>query len=251
VNAGYGFPAGTQTIYNYDQNSETGVFKVDPVEYSYGKGFNFVSSFGAMYNKYFGAELGIGYLLGSKIETTNNMNTLYATAKNITTDNSKMLFFVPALVFEGGFEKINPYARIGLIVAFPKITSKDEATVTSAFSQTSLKTVEVTKYKMDLGFGVNAALGILFNMSDNFAIFGECNFNSLSITPKSSEITESSIGGVDNLSSMTISEKETVYEKNYVEDPLNPSAENEPSKELKIKIPFSSVGANIGIKISF
>ena len=28
VNAGYGFPAGTQTIYNYDQNSETGFLRL-------------------------------------------------------------------------------------------------------------------------------------------------------------------------------------------------------------------------------
>ena len=242
---------GTQTMFNYDQNYETEVYKVDVIKYSYGKGLNFAGTFGGMFNKNIGAELGIGYLLGSKIESTSNLTALTTTTKSTTTDNNKMLFFVPTLVIESGFEKINPYARIGLIVAFPKITSKDEATVTSAFSQTSLKTVEVTEYKMDLGLGANAALGILFDVSDNFAIFGECNINALSITPKSSEITESSSDGIDNLNSMTTSEKETVYENSLTENPLNPPSEGEPSKSLKFKTPFSSVGANIGIKISF
>lgn len=251
VGAGYGLPAGTQTGFNTDQSMVTDIYKTEVVNYSFGKGLNFAGTFGAMFNKNLGMELGIGYLIGSKTEFTDNYTTTGSTSKSTSTMKSKMLFFVPALVIESGFEKINPYARLGLVVALPKVTNEDERTVSSTYSSTTHKSIEKTDVKMDLGLGANAALGILFNLSDNFAIFGECNINALSITPKSSEITESSTDGVDNLSSMTTSEKETVYEKSVTEDPLNPPSDSEPSKSVKFKLPFSSVGANIGVKISF
>ena len=104
---------------------------------------------------------------------------------------------------------------------------------------------------MDLGIGANAALGVMFNLSESFAIFGECNVNSLSITPKSSKITEETVDGADQLPSMSTYEKETVYEKDYTYDPTVIISTSDPAKDIKVKMPFSSIGANVGVKISF
>jgi len=249
IGGGYGLPAGTSSFQNSERNNVTQTNKYDAVNYSFGKGINFAATFGDMFNKNFGAELNIGYLLGGTTEFTDNTIDVSATDEIKEKINSNMIFFTPALVIESGFEKINPYARIGLIIGIAKGFSEYDHTYDLAGSTNS--SVEKTEYKMDIGLGANAALGVMYNISESFAIFGECNINSLSITPKSSEITVSTLNGTDQLNSMSISEKKTDYLSSYSYDQNSTPSTSEPRKEIKTKMPFSSIGANIGVKISF
>jgi len=247
INAGYGLAAGTQTMWN---TTQTTTMAYEAVNYSLGKGINAAGTFGFMFNKNFGAELNIGYLMGGETEITDKSTIGSNTEENVDIFKGSMVSITPAFIVESGFETVNPYARFGLVIgAMTNVV--DEMTETSTVGSTTTKVFQKTEYKMDLGLGANAAFGLMYNVSESFGIFGECNMNLLNITPKTSEITEFTVDGTDRLADLTVSEKQYEYEKEYTYDPANPGSTGSPSKSIKMKMPFSSVGANIGVKISF
>ncbi len=103
-----------------------------------GDGINIGANLGYMLNKNLGFELGVNYLLGGKIKSSfTSYNGDYSNDESA----SKMIQIKPTLVFRAGFEKINPYAKIGMLIGSGKITntqsgkkSSDTYTQTREFS---------------------------------------------------------------------------------------------------------------------
>ena len=245
VNVGYGFATDKQFWdANTTQNSTTSS-TTEIVNLSLGKGINFGGAFGYNFNKNVGAEIGIGYLLGGETTATNKQ--LNGDIDKITI-SAKMLQINPTLVISAGMEKINPYAKFGLLLASGTITENENNT----FIGGSREIIKEFKGGIQLGF--QGGLGVEYKLSENLGIFGELNLNSLSYSPNESTRTkdETKAGGIveNNLIGDDVYEIKTVYEDSITSS-TSPPDRNAPRKQLKFTLPFGSLGLNFGVKYNF
>ncbi len=250
INAGYGFIMSSSVAHNYSQTTTSSPSFTysntnEAVNLSLGKGLNFGGAFGYMFNKNIGAELGISYLLGGTTKFGNESNYAPGHSNYEQTVHSNMLRFIPSLVIASGFEGINPYAKFGLLIGTGSIFFDGDLDADGNIA------VENWKYNGGFALGLNSAIGAIFTMNDNISIFGEIDMVNLSYAPTKGELTESTLNGVDQLPTMTTSEKEIEFVDSYTFESANPPSDSEPSKEIKFKMPYGSVGLNVGLKINF
>ncbi|NVO01282.1 MAG: outer membrane beta-barrel protein [Bacteroidetes bacterium] len=255
VNVGYGFGIGTQTWMNNSTrnvNSVTGVNTgtEEAVKISLGKGLNFAGTIGAMFNKNVGAELGINYLIGGKTTCKDEYNytgNLIIPSYTRTTENifsANMLKINPSILVTSGSKEIDPYAKFGIVLGFGSATSERTETYSSGDINES-----AFKYSGGMSIGITSAFGVNFNLNKNMAIFGELNMTNLSYAPKKGIYLKYSENGVDQLATMTTIEKEVEYVDSYTYDSSVAANVTQPDKQTSIKLPFSSLGINLGIKI--
>jgi hypothetical protein len=250
INAGYGINTSSFVAQNSSNSTTTSPpysysYSNEAVNYSFGKGLNFGGAFGYMINKNIGAELGISYLLGgtTKIVNESHFGTMHNTSE--LSMYSNMLRFIPSVVIASGFEGINPYAKFGLLIGTGSFFMDSDE------NRDGDVTVEKWKYNGGFALGLNSAIGAMFTINDNISIFGEIDMVNLSYAPTKAELTEASLNGVDQLPTMTTREKEIEFVDSYTLESANPPSDSEPSKEIKFKMPYGSVGLNVGLKINF
>lgn len=233
---------------DYGANNYTDISSVtsteEKVNVSLGKGINIGAAFGYKFHKNIGAELGISYLLGSKTSWEKKYFGGDYYNENVS---SKMLQVKPTLVLSTSFEKTNPYAKLGAIIGSGSITENIDR------SDIGAGDVYNDKYIKDRGlaFGYAASLGTTYKINTKFSLFAEINLNSLAYKPTKGTKTVSTKNGVDNLSSLLISDKEFEYVDTYQYGstiPYNPDA---PRKELATTFEYSSIGLTIGLLYHF
>jgi hypothetical protein len=233
----------SQNLNYYEFYNHTGSYDSDLIEQiniSLGKGLNFGGSFGYMFNKNIGTELGISYLLGGKSKAKQQQDYFLSTTDHSISSN--MLRFMPTMIISSGLENVNPYMRFGLVIGIGSVNYQYEENYDS----------DITKMKMKmyggLALGLNAAVGANFNLNDKVSLFCEIIMVNMSYAPTKGEVTEALYNEIDQLINASTSEKEIEYVKSYDYDDFESSLE--PRKELKQKLPFGSVGINFGIAIS-
>ncbi len=244
INAGYGLQMSSRNIdyfsftnFSIDTTSST----QEQVKTSLGKGLVFEGAVGYLFNKNIGVELGVSYLLGTKTQTN---QTLYGSRRNNSL-SANMLRINPSFVVSCGFEKINPYAKLGLIIGFGKIFYEDDYT-----SAGGSVVSEIMELSGGIALGLNAGAGIMYHLNEKLSLFGEINMVNLSYSPSRGELTKSTINGTDRLPDLTIAEKEVDFVDSYTTDTNTPYTHTEPREELKESFPFGSAGLNVGIKIN-
>jgi opacity protein-like surface antigen len=245
INAGYGLNMSSQNIdyfhfinYTIDTVSST----QEQVKTSLGKGFVCEGAVGYMFNKNIGAEISVSYLLGAKTKTK---QTLYGTIRNNSLA-ANMLSINPSILIACGFEKINPYAKLGLIVGYGKIIYEDD--YTSAGGSLVSEKMELSG---GIALGLKAGAGVTYNLSEKLSLFGEINMVNLSYSPTKGKLKKSSIDGTDRLPDMKTSEKEVDFVESYTSDTNTPYTNDVPRKELIETYPFGSAGINVGIQFKF
>lgn len=252
--SGYGFPAApylmADNIIVYSSGESGSTFESEIVKGSgsFGKGIQVGAVFGYMFNKNMGAELGINYLIGSKIESKREYKDGYWARIGEITESANMLRFTPSLKITTGNGNLKPYLKAGLVIGVAsKILSTYKTTYTGEFDPP----VEESEYEMTGGisFGFTGALGADFMFSKSIGIFAEIGIITQSWAPKKRECIKFTIGGQDHLDDLTTSQREVEFvesassDSDYVDEDI-------PRQELKTYYPFSSVDFNVGIKIS-
>ncbi|MFA9212866.1 MAG: outer membrane beta-barrel protein [Candidatus Methylacidiphilales bacterium] len=240
----------TATLNGLSNQTQSGTVTTNEiVELAFGKGINFGGAVGYMFNKNIGTELNISYLLGGTTTAKNSSNSS-TSSNSINLDySSTMLSFIPSIVITPGFEKINPYARFGLIIGVPTVTGK--LSNSNTFNGETNTTNQTTIFNGSLAFGSQSAFGIDYKINDKFSLFGELNFTSLTYTPTKGEITESKLNGVDNLATLNTRDKKIEY-VDIISQDINVAPDpNAPQKAIKPSLPFSSVGINVGVVYHF
>jgi opacity protein-like surface antigen len=245
INAGYGLKMSSQNLPDYNMNNltmDSTSSKLEQINASLGKGFNVEGAFGYMFTKNIGAELGISYLLGAKVKA----KATYMDGSIADYTLSAQMFRInPSVIIACGFNKINPYAKLGLIIGFGSITYKED------HNESGSTEVMETKLNGGMAFGLNAGAGVIFKLTKLLSLFGEINMVNLSWAPTKGKMTEYNLNGTDQLPNLKTSEKEIDFVDHYTIDSKNPRPDSEPRQELKQKFPFGSVGLNIGLKIRF
>ena len=236
-------PSGSGTVETYKISNGTG---------SFGRGLQFGATVGYMFSENIGAELNVGYLVGSKITNTDTeLKNNGDTYSSIATASGNMLRLTPALRFSLGKDKLKPYMRVGLVIGVGnKIVSKYSST---NFDVSNGKT-NIDQSEMAITGGVSmgfaAGIGVNYMFSDKVGIFAELGIISQAWAPSKSVLTSSTSNGADNLQFMTTSQKETDYVNSYTttSGTFSPGT---PSTQLKQYTPFSSVGINVGVHLAF
>jgi opacity protein-like surface antigen len=247
VNVGYATSsAGATNVLNVQNSSNTTtVDEVEAIKFSFGKGANAGLSFGYMFNENIGAELGIQYLMGGKTKYTNTTTSTFVNSTNNGEVAAKMVQIKPTIVLATSMKNITPYAKIGMVIGSGKITEKNNSTFGTTTPSTSNRKIE---YKGGTALGFTAAVGLNFSVSKSLSLSGELNMVNMQYSPKKGTITEYFENGVDKLSTLSVSNKETEY-SNKVNDTPTPSTV--PSKGTTITMPFGSIGINVGVKYNF
>jgi Outer membrane protein beta-barrel domain len=198
-----------------------------------------------MFNNNIGVQMNVKDFFGLPIKQSfNNFNTGESSSHTESFRYSGMMLqVIPSVVLDLGLDKIDPYARFGMSIG--------------AFPQVMLKKTEVQngntyeymgKYIGNVPLGFSAAVGVKYNLNDNFSLFGEFDCNGINYSPKKYKLTKYSVNGVDALSTLPVSQTETDFVKSYDQTQNTPGS---PTKQLKQIFPFSNFELNIGVTYRF
>ncbi|MCX6187418.1 MAG: outer membrane beta-barrel protein [Bacteroidetes bacterium] len=243
LNGGYSWA--TATMSTSSLNEVGSISSLDKVNFNFGKGINLGGAVGYMFNKNIGAELGINYLLGGNTE----FSLKSSFSNDAYTYSATLLSFIPSIVITPGFDKINPYAKFGLSIGSATFTVKDENIGTSGSITNTTNITNV--YSGGVALGLVSSLGATYKVADKISVFAEMCILTMKYSPTKSELTESKINGVDNLSNLNTRSKVTEYSDSYSIDNSVPTDNNTPRKSIAPNFPFSSIGVNVGIIIGF
>jgi hypothetical protein len=155
-----------------------------------------------------------------------------------------MLAISPCFVFK---TDIGFYGRAGVVLGFPKLSEEYKSESSGSSSGTTESTYE---YTGNMALGYTGAIGIAVG-GGGFKVYVEASFVSLTWAPTKREETVYKVNGVDQLSSLSTSDKITRFEDSYTRDTRVTTDPNQESVSLKSYAPFSSVGLKAGITIGF
>lgn len=260
IDAGYGIPLSSQNmggnytanhVANYDEGTDTYYQTWESVSSTLGKGSDFGVSYGYMFTKHIGAELGVSYFIGGKVKTKNlfTFTEIEYSETNIyydheyNTKSANMLRLTPSLIFTVQLNEISAYTKFGLIVGKGYILNE------SSDEENHETVVTTQKLYGGLAVGVNAGVGVSYQLSERISIVGELNTINLSYSPTKGKMTEYTLNGEDYLPDISLFMKETEFVNSIDSEEYTPD-ETKPTKALKQAYPFSSIGFNIGIRIN-
>jgi hypothetical protein len=243
THAGYATGAAKQSVssldYNNEENSGT-TEKRDQIYLSLGQGINTGITFGYNLNSNVALNLGVSYFMGSKVEARqSNLSSTFALSMS-----AKMLRLNPSVSISSDFEKFDVYAKMGMIIGSAKITLNAENSYSQSFGETTVI------LNGGLAFGISSGIGAIYSVSERIALFGEIEMINMAYSPTKGERTKSIVNGIDQLPTETVSQKEIEFLDNYTETD-NSDLDSEPLKLSTFKLPFGSIGLNVGLRINF
>jgi len=255
INVGYNFANNAGTAYQYgeviefyDGTSTTSTDSFELVKLSLGKGLNFSGQFGYMFNKNIGAEIGVGYLLGSETSATNSYVNSFNSGSTTNTLKANQIQIKPTLVIAAGYSKINPYAKLGLVMGMSKIFYTSDSIDTDSFgTDVSSMEAEMTGGMM---LGLRASAGINYSLNDKIALFAELTSISGNIKPTEGEITKSTTNGENNLDGATYNDTHIEFVDSNISDGSS-TPDNVAEKSVRPNFSASSLGLNFGVAFHF
>jgi len=184
-----------------------------------GSGLHYGGGIGYVVNDFLNIGLDADYLDGRKITTT----TGSASSPYVTTFTHSVFSIIPNITFKALSEPTYYiYNRLGIIMAVN--TKLNQLTTDSTSNGNNLYSLgnDNTKYTVGFSAGVQAAIGVQFEIAKNIKGFGEIVGSYLPVTPSSSyeySLTKAYSGG--GLSGSNI----TIFNDNYIKSgPTNYSA---------------------------
>lgn len=234
---GYGFRAGS-TVIGSNANVD-GSFKI--VKGSLGAGVVPNLVVGYLFTKSMGAELMMGYLIGTKTGVTDNNGN----NRGFSDYRANSFYLNPSIVIRANTEsKLVPYAKLGLFLGLVNSgTDKSETDNYNGAQQLMQTNAGKFQYKGGISTGLTSAFGLDIMLSDKFAVFGEITGRLASWAPSSytfSNTMTNYVGGTAQASQLTS------VSGNFVkETPANYTGTNMSSRVL----PFSAIGFNVGVKL--
>jgi outer membrane protein W len=273
VSTGYSFESGKTEFNNADPNGLTGIMQstdvtvnadgssvnVKSLNGTVGAGVKVNVTGGYMFNPYIGAEMGISYFHGDK-----TMIGRLRSPQVISEENTYLRGFdvAPGIILTPNFQKINPYARMGLIVPIAgDLTIETMARQKNGGEQGTDILVEAkSEVKSKFSIGYFGAIGLNYPVSNNLSVFGEVEIKNLSIKSKSAEITKYSTTAITDGQSQLVPGQQLadlpVYEKQFnFSDDYNQSTTTQPNQDAPRQIPTqfvnaSGIGINVGIRFT-
>lgn len=245
---GYGFST-SKEVFGTSSTTTTSSSSDKLVANTSGAGLQIGAAFGYNFSKNLGLDLGVQYLMGAKQTITDTYNGQSTTTTTTQTTKANQIRLMPALVVSTGGEKIEPYARMGLILPLGgTINTEIKNKLASDEIIQNVKTTGV------FSLGWHSAMGVNYYLNEKMAIFGEVGLQSLSIGAKKSVVTKYTVSGADKLNDLKTIQKEINYvtEMTDKSNVSGTSADNsKPLDALRSYRQFGNLGINVGIKFGF
>ncbi len=261
VGSGYGFSAIPQQItYNGTEistaNNNSRSVNFTYGSYSNGINFNFTLGYnfskqGYNFSKHFTTEIDVSYISGSSYQSTYNyINNVDSSSYTINYKaQGKMLRIIPSIKIYAEPSDFTPYLKTGLLIGFmgSLIINRDQ---TSYFiNNNPIIDSRTIEYSKGLSLGLMAAIGTDYLISKQFSCYFELVFNAQNWAPEYSEITKYTLNGLDELSTLNISDKKTNYRSSY--NSSTTYDKNQPFVTGKQYYPFSDWGFKLGLTYNF
>lgn len=215
-----------------------------------GGGLNINLLPGYSFGDHFGVELGLNGFIGSKV----TIQDITTPASSLDYQRSSNQFRItPAFVVKSGGERVNLYAKAGLVL--PVLGSTMSKVEDNRYSNPlAVQSIEAkTTGKFSVGF--TGAFGASFNLGSKFSLFAEVGANSIQVKSKETKYTKIEVNGADALANATEYQKRTNYVDELTQDSntaANPNMDTNKAKdELRQVSNFSSFFLQVGFKITF
>lgn len=241
-NIGYNLSANSERIgvdskETYDNQSGEYSESVETVYGSFGSGLSFHLGFGGALKGALGYDVELGYLVGKKhsyseVYSDDNYMESYETEMSSTSFQ-----IAPSLTFTAGTGSLQPYTRIGPVIALTKL--KNEFVETDTYNNT--KEVYELELTGGMSLGFKGVLGLNFNADKKVQFFGEVSFVSMSYAPKEGEITAYTVNGENALSSIPKEDRKVKFKDKIDSD-------DDGNLELRDKFSMGSIGIQVGVK---
>jgi len=232
----------------------------EEVPLSLGKGFDLGVGVGYMFNDKIGVEIDLNYLIGAEVKSSSKSKRTYIYNNNVRVSDDysnydvsmKMWRVMPSLVLRPGFEKFNPFLKMGVVLGFGEMNWNELRVTkeTNIGGTTEDKWGSKTVYSGGMSFGFHSALGVDFSLSEKLSLTTEVSYIGLSFVPKKAVVVERTQNGKDLLPDMEKYYIETEFVKKITVENTNTPNLDEPSKTLRISFPASSIGFKIGLKFN-
>lgn len=259
---GYAIPSsgaqlGTKTTLNGIENTYG----------SYGEGLHTQLRAGYFFNETYGLELAVGYLSGAK-QTSAFVDLPSQPVVDIT---SRGLAYGASLSFVYNFSS-NIYGRFGALIKIGGYTEASGSvngiilptgTIPDVDMPTTLDINFEQHYHGKLPLGFVGAIGYKYKLNDSFTLFGEIEYMGISVKRDRAtmESFDATLREIPN-SSLPIDNVRVIFETSgsslasILYDEIDfvdelPLANTYSSKQLAEKVPYSSLGFNIGITFTF
>lgn len=220
LEGGYNLSLNSMNI-GYNVIGNPGDYSYEAVNGSFGEGVNFTGVFGYDFSSNLGLELGLIYKLSTEFE----QNVQGANGSISDTWNGSFFGFAPTFVINAPLEKIKPFAKIGLLIGLP--ASEIEIVNSNGDIQTGT-------FSSGIDFGLTGGAGVLVPINTQINFIAELVFVSFTWKPDEIEINNYNYDGTT----------ETIK----LEDEFTSDDEN---TQGPVFIPFSNVGLNVGVQITF
>ncbi|MCX6137358.1 MAG: hypothetical protein NTV54_07695 [Ignavibacteriales bacterium] len=229
--------------YTSTSSSTGSTSKTEGVYGSFGNGLGFDGAIGYK-GENLGIEVGVSYLLKSSIEATSKYNSASSVSNTTYTYEGTMLAISPCFVFA---TSVGFYGRAGAVLGFPKFASKRHGESPGSLP---VITDAKTEYSGNMALGFTGAVGVAVG-NGAVKLYIEADVVSLTWAPASSEITEYTADGKDQLPAMKVYDKKTNYEETITYNSSAVVNRDVERVSLKNYMPFSSLGLKAGIMIGF
>lgn len=215
---------------------------------SFGEGVKFGLYTGYMFNDHIGVELQGDYLLGREHEVSASLDANPSTfiSYDKSSVNTKINTFLvgSSVVLRSGFESIDPYAKLGIMLGFINYTEVNTLTSTITDNQLGFSR-EIESDGMSFGF--QSAFGVAYHISENLSVFTEVNMINMTYKPDEATLVSVRFNGEEQIDQLSDEEKTIKYEDEVVLNGLVISSNELPS----VTYPLSHTGLRAGIQFNF
>jgi hypothetical protein len=206
-------------------------------------------SIGRDFGKHFSLELNVLYFyrIPTILNTTDyyNISGHEIKAENVYKYKGHEFCFIPAFKISPGFEKFDPYIKVGFILATGSLKEEDS----TLFTGTSIPPQGYKQkwtHHASLYYGLKTAIGFDYPIAKRVKIFVEVAYDNLAFSPSKSTLTEYTSKGVNLMGGLTVSDKEIVYV-----DEITPNVAPDPYKPypvLKEKFSYNTLSISVGFE---
>jgi hypothetical protein len=230
----------------YDEDQGVGYDYLTTVHFDPGTGLDYDLYGGYHVNRFISVGLGLDYLHGLNVKQTRTGTGEGGSFSETLKLHSSVFSIRPTLELSPGFDRINPFIDFGAVIGIvPRVMDKETSTTSIGTATTEIIQTGVYHGGVPIGFDIKA--GVDYKLSKSFNLYADLSFIGMNYTPTKYSMKSYTVNGIDELSSLTTKQKETVFVKSYDRSENIPS--DSPNKQLKETIPFTGIGLDIGVKI--
>ena len=212
---------------------------------NFGKGVQSGITLGYLITNNIGLEVGLSNAFKNKNETNISIKPAWSgTYTENQIINNSSIFISPAILIKTSNESFNLYSKFGVTIL------KGKSNIIYSENNNGDRTEVAYNIEGISGVGLRGGIGTLIKLSKSLDLQFEINSSSVAGSPKREIKTKHIENGIDKLPSLTISEKETDFVKEFTIT-QTPNPTSEPNQALKIYLPYNNLGIQLGLQFKF